>query len=398
MASSPKNTFYFSHDANAFFDPKIRILISEYGIIAYAVFWIIVEMLSAQKDFKIPLDGFVKSLKPLLQGKHLEYSETVAQEAGYYDDENNKVDTTIVGCHRIELAYATALFQKMFDVELFEKDSKYFWSKSLNERMLIMANKSEIGRDNAMKRWHPKAALDNNNAVALPELCSGIATPMPTQCFKGKERKGKYNKEINKESDAKELKALDKKGDFNIFEYYEKYIGKITQSLSQKLIDAEEEYTTQWVAEALEIGRKKESCSWTYIEVVLKNAKKVGLSPKEISARGNGHTPKELDEEITKILDEIEIIQGHKFAYRNREYKEVQHGLSLGYTSKEILGCRRAMQKDEWWQKRPQISIMKVVENIEGFKQGKFKTQPTTESDKRYSIEDYLPKEETPKL
>ena len=190
-----KDTFYFSHDTNAFLDPKIRIVISEYGIISYAMFWIIVEMLSTQKEFKIPIEGFIKSLKPLLQGKHLEYSEDgTPQGDGYYDDENNRIEDILVGCHRIELAYATSLFNKMIDIGLFKTDGKYFWSDSLNERMNLRNEKSQKQRDNANKRWHPKATLDNNNANAMPENNNGNTTNNATQCLKGKERKGKENK------------------------------------------------------------------------------------------------------------------------------------------------------------------------------------------------------------
>ena len=185
-----KDTFYFSHDTNAFLDPKIRVLISEYGIMSYAVFWVIVEMLSAQKDYKINITGFVKSLHPLLQGKHFDY-EPNDGFGGYTDDEGNNVNVELVGCHRIELAYATALFNTMIDVGLFKTDGKYFWSESLIERMNLRNEKSQKQRDKALKRWHPKAKVDNNNATVMPQQKDGNATPYAKQCLKGKERKGK---------------------------------------------------------------------------------------------------------------------------------------------------------------------------------------------------------------
>ena len=182
----------------------------------------------------------------------------------------------------------------------------------------------------------------------------------------------------------------------NNFIYYEKHIGKITQNLSQKLIDAEEEYSPEWVAEALEIGKEKESCSWAYIETVLKNAKRIGTSPKEINTKRNGHTPKELDEQIIGILNKTEGILNLKFSYRADEYKHVKHGIELGYTTEDFLGCVKAMKADKYWKDIAVIPMKSIVKQMPAFKAGKFKPQPPTESEKRYSIEDYLPKEEKP--
>ena len=171
-----KDTYYFSHDTNAFLDPKIRIMISHYGIISYAMFWIIVEMLATQKEHKIPLKGFIESVHPLLQGKPLDYND---EEDSWRDTDGNYVDSDIVGCHRIELAYAKEIFGMMFDVGLLKKDDEYFWSNSLIDRMKIKDNKSQKQRELANRRWHSKATLDNNDAKAIPQ-------EMPRQYLKRK--------------------------------------------------------------------------------------------------------------------------------------------------------------------------------------------------------------------
>lgn len=46
-------TFYFSHDANARNDPRMLMLRAKHGPVAYAAYFMLVEMLREQSDFKI---------------------------------------------------------------------------------------------------------------------------------------------------------------------------------------------------------------------------------------------------------------------------------------------------------------------------------------------------------
>ena len=129
-----KDAYYFSHDTNAFLDPKIRSIISEFGVLAYGVFWIIIEMLAAQKDYKIRRENFERVLCPLLQGKRLHYNSE--NGIGFYKDESgSEIAADQVGCHCISLAYTTALFGMMLKIGLFDKNREFFWSSSLIERM-----------------------------------------------------------------------------------------------------------------------------------------------------------------------------------------------------------------------------------------------------------------------
>ena len=56
-----KDAFYFPHDSNATDDPKIMILISELGLEGYGIFWILIEHLRNQPEFK----SHLKILKAL---------------------------------------------------------------------------------------------------------------------------------------------------------------------------------------------------------------------------------------------------------------------------------------------------------------------------------------------
>ena len=54
-ANEKKETCYFSHDANAKDDFKIMLLIEELGLEGYGIFWILIETLREQQNYKYPL-------------------------------------------------------------------------------------------------------------------------------------------------------------------------------------------------------------------------------------------------------------------------------------------------------------------------------------------------------
>jgi hypothetical protein len=50
------DTYYFSHDSNAKDDPKCVMLIEQLGCEGYGIFWILIETLRSQPDFKYPFN------------------------------------------------------------------------------------------------------------------------------------------------------------------------------------------------------------------------------------------------------------------------------------------------------------------------------------------------------
>ena len=289
-----KDTYYFPHDINAFLDPKIRLIVAEYGIMSYGVFWIIVEMLASQKDYKIPVTNFIKSLKPLLQGKNIE-PESDDGFCDYKDDDGIKIPLELVGCHRIELAYATGIFQKMIDVGLFKTDGKYFWSHSLLERMENREIKSQKQRENALKRWHPEPNPDIPNATALPEALPVVEPPFNNGNAQEKRREEKTREEEDnkisslKEEDKKEkLSSSSLKEELNIYEIYSREIGELTATISDQLKDAEQQYTAEWVTQAIKQAVLQNKMRLSYILGTLKKCKEEGHPP---LYKKNGKTP-----------------------------------------------------------------------------------------------------------
>jgi DNA replication protein len=62
----------------------------------------------------------------------------------------------------------------------------------------------------------------------------------------------------------------------NVFKLYEENIGPLTPMIADMLKDAEETYSQEWIAEALEIAVKNNVRNWKYVEAILKRWKEKG--------------------------------------------------------------------------------------------------------------------------
>jgi DnaD/phage-associated family protein len=59
----------------------------------------------------------------------------------------------------------------------------------------------------------------------------------------------------------------------NVFKLYEENIGPLTPMIADMLKDAENTYSLEWVAEALEIAARNNVRNWKYVEAILKRWK-----------------------------------------------------------------------------------------------------------------------------
>jgi DNA replication protein len=62
----------------------------------------------------------------------------------------------------------------------------------------------------------------------------------------------------------------------NVFKLYEENIGPLTPMIADRLKDAEETYSDEWIAEALEIAVTRNIRNWKYVEAILKRWKEKG--------------------------------------------------------------------------------------------------------------------------
>ena len=109
-----KDAYYFPHDSNAASDPKIMLLTGEMGLEGYGIYWVLVEHLREQPDFR----SMLKILKPLAM-RHNSSDEKFMTVVSRYG--------------------------------LFERDENHFWSEALITRMQPYMAKQEAGRKAGLK-------------------------------------------------------------------------------------------------------------------------------------------------------------------------------------------------------------------------------------------------------
>jgi hypothetical protein len=146
-----KEVPYFSHDSNARNDLKIAALIEDHEIEAYGIYWVIIEMLREQDEYKLPWG--IMSFKGI--------AKAVGKKG--------------------ETAYIQALIMEMCDpnkYDLLKKDTKHFWSESLISRMKVMQEKmgkfSKAGKASAEARQERTAALTKEKLLKDVPLQEGI--------------------------------------------------------------------------------------------------------------------------------------------------------------------------------------------------------------------------------
>ena len=147
-----KDSYYFSHDSNARHDPDICEMRADYGMEGYGMFWVVIEILRDQEDYKLKLC----KCKAIAMQTQCEFE---------------RVQCFVNDC--IE------------KYELFATDGEHFWSESLLRRMEKKDSRSEKARQSALTRWQSEG-----NANAMQTQCDGNAIKEK----KGKEIKEKKNK------------------------------------------------------------------------------------------------------------------------------------------------------------------------------------------------------------
>ena len=158
-----KDTFYFSHDANAQDDPKCIILIEQLGMEGYGIFWGLIELLRNEKNFTLPM-----AIIPAI--------------ARRWNTSKEKVTTVISNFNLFEIQE-----DKFFSLRLIRSMKVY------NDRKQILSEAGKRGNVvkwqnfNKFKQLSPPDRLADRHPIAL------------------KERKGKKNKEKKrKENEIKE--------------------------------------------------------------------------------------------------------------------------------------------------------------------------------------------------
>ena len=152
--ANAKDVYYFSHDCNARNDEKILAMRSVYGLEGYAMYFMIVEILREQNDYKLKITKYIWN--------------TLAMQT---NTDASKVQKFVDDC--------------VNEFQLFVIEDNFLYSKSLIKRMGLFKEISEIRSKAAKKRWE--------NANGMQMECKSKANADQKQSNKTKLNKTKLD-------------------------------------------------------------------------------------------------------------------------------------------------------------------------------------------------------------
>jgi hypothetical protein len=212
-----KDAYYFSHDSNAKDDPKCVLLIEQLGLEGYGIFWVLIETLRDQPEYKYPL-----ALIPALSRRYNTTTEKMKTVVSQYG---------------------------LFNIT---PEGEFFFSESLFRRMESLSTFRESQRKKALKRW--------NNAPALPRESHGNADHMPVKESKVKKRKVKDSKEDNTPDEPASKQALAEDDFSKFWKAYPKKRSKGDAEKAWKSIKPDSALLEKMLKT---IGDAKKSTEWT---------------------------------------------------------------------------------------------------------------------------------------
>lgn len=172
--TNEKDAYFFSHDCNARNDPKILALRSVYGAEGYGVYFMLVEILREQPDYKLAVNKYIWSTLAMQMQVEASKLEQIINDCCTEFSENGN--------------------------SLLVNDGEYLYSASLLRRMGKVDDISNLRREAARKRWKNKPCKTSGNS----DGCSDDANAGQEQ---SKEKKSK----------EKQSKAEQRKEKQNIF-------------------------------------------------------------------------------------------------------------------------------------------------------------------------------------
>lgn len=172
--TNEKDAYFFSHDYNARNDPKILALRSVYGAEGYGVYFMLVEILREQPDYKLAVNKYIWSTLAMQMQVEASKLEQIINDCCTEFSENGNT--------------------------LLVNDGEYLYSASLLRRMGKVDDISNLRREAARKRWENKPCKTSGNS----DGCSDDANAGQEQ---SKEKKSK----------EKQSKAEQRKEKQNIF-------------------------------------------------------------------------------------------------------------------------------------------------------------------------------------
>ena len=291
-------SYYFSHDVTASSDPKIVAMISEYGMIAYAWWWIILEKLASYEDYKLPLKRYtflaLDNELGVKNKENLTCVEHVFKQNEHVFEQNEL-------CSMCSFLFVNSLIS---DYELLACDDEYFWSPSLTRRLEFRKVKNE-----ELREKRRLAGIKSGEARRKNEQKRTRVQQKGTHVEQNELIKEKKIKENNRERDTRAREDEDPLSMFDddevknkpIYELYMKSIGVVSPAIKERLDDLVESYGKERVIVAINTTADNGGNSIKYVETVTAgNLKKevnkdFGTTKRNSSNRGSSRKDEQVD-------------------------------------------------------------------------------------------------------
>lgn len=291
-------SYYFSHDVTASSDPKIVAMISEYGMIAYAWWWIILEKLASYEDYKLPLKRYtflaLDNELGVKNKENLTCVEHVFKQNEHVFEQNEL-------CSMCSFLFVNSLIS---DYELLARDDEYFWSPSLTRRLEFRKVKNE-----ELREKRRLAGIKSGEARCKNEQKRTRVQQKGTHVEQNELIKEKKIKENNIERDTRAREDENPLSMFDddevknkpIYELYMKSIGVVSPAIKERLDDLVESYGKERVIVAINTTADNGGNSIKYVETVTAgNLKKevnkdFGTTKRNSSNRGSSRKDEQVD-------------------------------------------------------------------------------------------------------
>ena len=258
-------SYYFSHDVTASSDPKIVAMISEYGMIAYAWWWIILEKLASYEDYKLPLKRYtflaLDNELGVKNKENLTCVEHVFKQNEHVFEQNEL-------CSMCSFLFVNSLIS---DYELLACDDEYFWSPSLTRRLEFRKVKNE-----ELREKRRLAGIKSGEARRKNEQKRTRVQQKGTRVEQNELIKEKKIKENNIERDTRAREDENPLSMFDddevknkpIYDLYINAIGDISPVIKDRLDDLVESYGKERVIVAINTTADNGGNSIKYVETV----------------------------------------------------------------------------------------------------------------------------------
>lgn len=202
---------------------------------------------------------------------------------------NNQIDINLVGKDNISfpIVIIEKVLNKIENIETLKFLIYTLYRFQANNLKIQFFTKSQITDSNSIDQFVEKK--DNLEAI-LEELIDLEILISIKAKYKNKEDQYYF---LNNARNRAALRAIEN-GEWQpksnieespnferptIYQLYEDNIGGLTPIIVEMLDDAEQEYSYQWIEEAVKIAVKKDVRNWSYIEAILKRWKKDKSTP-----------------------------------------------------------------------------------------------------------------------